>query len=112
MNWLILETQFISCKAETVRYKYHMKIHSSNINWLKCRPFSISVYTTQLCILQQPHNEPKTEVHPGHLLTAPKGEELCIMQQRVYSWSCLCARHEGIWGSGGIAPLILNIDTA
>ena len=24
---------------------------------------------------------------------------------------CLCARHEGMWRSGGVAPLILNLGT-
>jgi len=25
--------------------------------------------------------------------------------------NCLCAHHESLWGSGGIAPLILNLGT-
>jgi hypothetical protein len=29
----------------------------------------------------------------------------------VYTWKCLCARHEGLLSTGGRAPLISNLDT-
>ena len=59
-----------------------------------CRPQGLAVFASQRC------ENPNTRNYCSHLQSKGKGKIAIV-----------CLRHESVWRSGGLSPIVLNIGT-